>query len=215
MCLICTVHVITVSGVICPIMLKPRLGLSILFCMTTRWHCSEREMRNNKLLITHFLHTTSGWLCLNSVPFPKQTCHNRPNCHEAQWTNLIGLEETGSLCVYICVCVILLVTIFILQILPHSYNSGSSMETFWLTVRKTLAELNVCHSTFGICLQEDLDVGCGDVSLLVLIPAHSCPAVAFVFFYDIQQLALCHGNSAFVMTCNRREREKKEKILQD
>lgn len=72
-------------------------------------------------------------------------------------------------------------------------------EEIWPTVRKTLAELNVRHSTFGICLQEDLDVGRGDVSLLVFIPAHPRPAVAFVFFYDVQQLTLRHGDGAFIM----------------
>lgn len=71
------------------------------------------------------------------------------------------------------------------------------------------SELNVCHSTFGICFQKDLDVGCGDVSLLVLVPAHSCPAVSFVLFYDVQQLALRHGDGALVMTCERRGRKNK------
>lgn len=72
-----------------------------------------------------------------------------------------------------------------------------------LPLWKTLAELNVCHSTFGICLQEHLDVGRGHVSLLVLIPAHSRPAVAFVFFYDVQQLALRHRDGAFIMAWER------------
>lgn len=92
---------------------------------------------------------------------------------------------------------------------PDSYNTFSSMETFGLTVRKTGAELNVCHSTFGICFQEDLNIGCGDVSFLLLIPSDSCPAVSFVFFNDIQQLALRYGDSAFIMTCKRKGREKK------
>lgn len=68
-------------------------------------------------------------------------------------------------------------------------------------VRKTLAELNVRHSTFGICLQEDLDIGRGDVSLLVFVPAHPRPAVAFVFLYDVQQLPLRHSDGAFIVTC--------------
>lgn len=91
---------------------------------------------------------------------------------EAQWTNLIG----PSLLV--------------------GKGGGDSDPA----VRKTLAELNVRHSTFGICLQEHLHVGRGDVSLLVFVPAHPRPAVAFVFFYDVQQLALRHGDGAFIMT---------------
>lgn len=87
---------------------------------------------------------------------------------------------------------------------PDSYNTFSSTETFGLTVRKTRAELNVCHSTFGICFQEDLNIGCGDVSFFLFIPSDSCPAVSFVFFDDIQQLALRYRDSAFIMTCERK-----------
>lgn len=69
-----------------------------------------------------------------------------------------------------------------------------------------LAKLNVCHSTFGICFQEDLNIGGGDVSFLVLVSAHSCPAVSFVFFYDVQDLAFCHGDGAFIVTLKRRRK---------
>lgn len=101
------------------------------------------------------------------------------------------------------------VTNFNLHKLPHSNGN-----VFTQIKENTLSELNVCHSTFGICFQKDLDVGCGDVSLLVLVPAHSCPAVSFVFFYDVQQLSLCHGDSALIMTCERtgRQMETKRKI---
>lgn len=67
------------------------------------------------------------------------------------------------------------------------------------------AELNVCHSTFGICFQKDLNVRCGDVSLLILVPPNSRPAVSFVFFYNVQQLAFGHRDGALVMACRMRK----------
>lgn len=93
-----------------------------------------------------------------------------------------------------CLCVLALLSQLTCQSLTSSFSPDN------------LAELNVCHSTFGICFQEDLDIGGGDVSLLVLVPAHSRPAVSFVFFYDVQELAFCHGDGAFVVTFERRRK---------
>lgn len=58
---------------------------------------------------------------------------------------------------------------------------------------------------FGICVEKDLDVRCGYVSLFILIPAHPRPPVTLILLDDIQQLPLGHGNGAFVLTFERVE----------
>lgn len=216
--------------VTCPIMQSLAWGCQLYFAWPLG-STAVHETWGTTGLLTHTSSTHqpagSAWIqfyFLNKRFVQSDTsshCQPEPS-HEAQWTNLIGPSLWKRQCTYACVFreVILLYelphTIFNLQTLPDSYNSASSMETFGLTERKTRAELNVCHSTFGICFQEDLDIGCRDISFLLLIPSDSCPAISFVFFYDVQQLALCYGDSAFVMTCERRGREKtrKGKILQ-
>lgn len=118
-------------------------------------------------------------------------------------------SETGSVLQFVC-------RVVFFPLIWASSNNLVSVTCPTLTAvngnlythstRNTLAELNVCHSTFGICFQKDLDVGRGNVSLLVLVPANSRPAVSFVLLYDVQQLALCHGDGALVMTCENGER---------
>lgn len=95
------------------------------------------------------------------------------------------LKQTGS----VCVLSLAKLSISHFQVSPNLFKM-----------------LNVCHSTFGICFQEDLNIGGGNISLLILVPAHSRPAISFVFFYDVQELALCHGNGAFVVTLERRRK---------
>lgn len=101
--------------------------------------------------------------------------------HEAQRTDLIGQE--------MCVCVC------------DSLIRANRLGGWKRKKKKTRSrKLNVCHSTFGVCFQKDLDVGGGHVSLLVLVPPHPRPAVSFVLLDDVQQLALRHGDGALVVT---------------
>lgn len=55
--------------------------------------------------------------------------------------------------------------------------------------------------TLGTRVQEDFDVGRGDVSFLFQVPPHSSPTVTFVLLHHRQQLPLHHRQGAFVLTC--------------
>ena len=94
-------------------------GVMFYFCMTTRWHCSEQQMRNCKRLSTH-VHTfctqhPAGsshipqhyqMFCSelnNSVQWPHSILHNRPVCHEAQWTNTVWLVLSSGRDRKVCV----------------------------------------------------------------------------------------------------------------
>lgn len=78
--------------------------------------------------------------------------------------------------------------------------------------RFELCGLNIGHGTFGVGVEAELDVGRGHVSFLILIPAHSSPAIAFVLLDYIQHLAFRHWDGALVLTLRVR-REKKPHVL--
>ncbi|KAF4072503.1 hypothetical protein AMELA_G00263800 [Ameiurus melas] len=68
------------------------------------------------------------------------------------------------------------------------------------TQQVKLCGLNIGHGTFGVGVKAELDVGRGHVSLLVLVPAHTSPAVTFILLNHVQHLAFCHRDGALVLT---------------
>lgn len=149
-------------------------------CLTTRRHRSELKYKlyNRGPLLYNIRLLCSLFRIFSKLQLSPKLRHN-----EQIWL-VLSLKQTGS-------------------------GGNSSIAHVQVTpcALNNFAKLNVCHSTFGICFQEDLNIRGGDVSFLVLVSAHSCPAVSFVFFYDVQELAFRHGDGAFIVTLKRQSKD--------
>lgn len=139
--------------VICPIMLS--LDWGSLFKMFYLWPLGGTAV-NGRWGTTSFLsHTSCTQHPPGSARFQCHILHSATcfvqctvththtishNCHEAQWTNLIGpsFQERQE----VCVCGVILlselpVTIFNLHNLPQSHGSGRTLTDFTVTKIKT------------------------------------------------------------------------------
>lgn len=89
------------------------------------------------------------------------------------------------------------------RLLKGSICNTEQLQAWFISVKanKTIIiALNIGHSTFGIFVQIDFNIGRGDIALLIFVPPDPRPPVPFVLFYDIEHLSFCYRDCSFILT---------------